>query len=340
MEVKVSHRSTPESGVHTFTAKSVRHALNDVRKTLGADALILSQQNVGDRVVVRAALEAPMPPQSAPAQTSILPPVEPIPEAATPADLPEASPEDRPESGAELAVLPQVDRSAASPRPEDLEYFGEPVSRLRGCYRMLGSSGVGKTTSIIRLMVEWVAHRGGQSVTVISTDTRKLAGRESLALACQMLDVELCEITHRELAPLVQKLSLSQELILVDTGALDASDEHVFVPQVKDILVCSSQHSRQALAGVYNRLVHTDLAGVALTHMDLSADGEGLLKTVHSWQRPIYWLGTSANLIDGMEFARPERMEELLFHTEIAFDVDSPVKNLTPAEPGRVHALA
>ena len=314
--------------VHTFRAGSLREALAMVRKALGADALILSQHREGYQVCVDACLELPASPQPAPHEDKK--------ESALSSQISSVSVESLvPRQGlsaGEPELLEQLSRLGyedsviqALPGCKDLNQFRaaliqrlhyahKPASALQGVYRFVGTSGVGKSSLIIKLMAQFVRQNTCTTIAVISTDRERLAGTEALQLACQTFGVHMQECAPEELQAVIQKFK-NKTLILVDTPASVSSRPLSAINGVKDIWVCSALHSLAHLRAQHQQLADLNPAGVAVTQTDLSIEGDALGNLLYELRLPVYWLGTANGLPDGLELADEKSVEQWLFAT-------------------------
>ncbi len=304
-----------QSAISTFTADTLRAALAAVREALGPEALIVSQEQIGQRFRVQATLDA--------GEAAI-----------TAAIASAASPEGavagrgtvhaaQPRGEDLLADAPPVPEPVALDLvPQTFVYAGVDVTQLTGCFRFVGGSGVGKTTTLIKVLAEWVMHNGNGGAVVISTDDQKLAGAEPLQLACQMLGVENHQCNAAELEPLLARLRLN-ELVLIDTPASETTrsvtgngvnvDTKPSTPvAVRDVLVCSAQHSAVALRAQSRHLHGCARGWTALTHLDQPFDAHDLVRWLEGAQISLAWLAGSQAVADNLERATPSLLGALL----------------------------
>ncbi|NOX49712.1 MAG: hypothetical protein GXP16_04145 [Gammaproteobacteria bacterium] len=284
------------SPIRTFTAATLREALAMVKRELGPDALILKQQRVGHRVAVQASSEMP-------AAESLV-------------EVADIQVLEAPPFGSKhYRNLERQEGEVTEARPTrvaDLAYRQVDISNLFGSYRFVGASGVGKTTTVIKLMVEWVMHNGNCGIKVISTDDQRLAGTESLQLACQMLDVPLEEISLKDLNN-QRGLFRERELVLIDTPAWETYAQLCPVAEIQDIWVFSAMHSHISLQAQWQSLPQRALSGLSVTHLDQSVDGDSLLQQMLKWGKPLYWLGTGAQLPGGIDAASSNLLAQYLY---------------------------
>lgn len=314
-----------QQNVRTFTATSLREALAEIRRELGPDALILGQEQVGHRFAVRACLELPPEPPKVASVDTELPaadqrapvtpaslriPEPPLREATAPAEI------ETPINGLSAALIDELGgggpddfRRALAQR---LNYAHKTIADLRGCYRFVGMSGVGKSSTLIKVLVEWVLSNNPRNVIVLSTDKDRLAGTEALQLTCQMLGVAMRECMPEELPAQLKQLS-SKALVLIDSAALSLRKPATSVAGVQDIWVCSALHGAAQLEAQYEQVRGTRPAGIVVSQLDQSSDNDEISGLLYRWRIPLYWLGTSAQLPDGIEQANESSALQYLF---------------------------
>ncbi len=328
----------------TFTADTLREALALVRAEFGPDAMILGQERVGRRVAVHACLELPTPPLGAAAAIS--------PERETRADLDQAALRQEAEPTPNLVVHestavppgrePLIAELSALGYGEDIQteigrcadvedfrrtllgrlnYARKPASQLRGRYRFIGVSGAGKTASIIKILAEWVRGNSPADVAVISTDNERLAGTESLHLACQAMNVQMRECRAQGLEKELSQL-LGKSLVLIDTPALNQRFPAQAVAGVQDFWVCNAIHASANLLAQHRLVQDLRPAGVMLSQADQLIGGDDLGKLLYQWRLPLYFFGTSPQLPHGLEMATPESAAKVMFGMDMTVDIE------------------
>lgn len=107
------------------------------------------------------------------------------------------------------------------------ECLGEPRALLRESGRriimLMGTTGVGKTTSLVKLAAAFL--KEGKSVGIINADTYRAGAQKQLEIYSELLSVPLILVYEPE--EIVEALSeLSQcEVVLIDTAGINANDE-------------------------------------------------------------------------------------------------------------------
>lgn len=280
-------QNSPNSdGVLTVRAASMREALLKVRHQLGPDALILEQKKKGTGVEVKASLD--------------------VSEDIVEIDQPVAEEKPVPEKAPPAAPMQTFPLRLA----EHLVCAQKPLSALRGKLRFIGPSGVGKTSLLIKILVEWVMHNGVANVLVVSTDSQKLAAAEPLQLACQLLGVSLRESTPARLGELLRKHA-DAELILIDSCASELEGTGV-LNEVQEVVVLSALHSLYSLERQLSVMPDLAQAWVALTHVDQPFDRQALFHWMDERALRLFCMGSSAYLPGGVEAVTRAVLQRLL----------------------------
>lgn len=311
--------------IKSYAADSMREALVMVRKDLGPDALIVSQETQGRKILLKATLEEwTAPAREATADAPALNEVGAGVQAATGGESAAPQPLDEPQPTAQaprelllddIVTLHPRATPAAEPEPAtvattaaELANLSYPcaaltVDQLQGKFRFVGASGVGKTSLLIKILVEWVMIHGPADALVIANDNHRLGANEALQLTCQLLDVEITQSHHAGGAqqgnlPATQ----AKRLVLIDSSAAELTELRP-VAGVRDVVVLSALHSEIALQAQLASLSGSQTAYLGLTHVDQAFDQSALAGFLcRSGLQPAF-IGSSAFLPGGIETA-------------------------------------
>lgn len=293
----------PGATQQTFTGATPREAIARARTVLGRDAVILEQRQRNGVVEIVASRDFPT-------------------EAISPRGLGEHMRSRLGAAGFEPSFADAVDEPYSWQELPDLFrstlQFASPGSPLTGAWRFLGAPGVGKTTTIIKLMAEHVLRYGRHGLQLVSTDTRRLAGCEQLALAAELLDVPYLEIPEAELGDALERFRTSS-LVLVDSAGVSAGRAGAGgVPGVapaatRDVLVVPAMWQIVALRRSRQLLGPLSPAAVALTHVDQAPLLGPCLSVLAAWRLPLVWLSRGPELPEDLEAATPELLAKLIY---------------------------
>ena len=279
-----------------FVGRNAREVFAKVRQALGRDAVIIDQRTGNGYVEVIASAEFPDPDPAEPLNSAF---------AARLAGLGY--------DAAFLARLPTALRrweEVAAALPGMLT-CAPPADPLMGTYRFLGAPGVGKTTTIIKLMAEQVLRHGPSACALLSTDTRRLAGCEQLALTAELLNVEFQEVRERDLNAVLDAYR-GKRLVLVDTAGFSFGQRSLTPSAAQDVLVVAAMWQASALQRIMRQFSGHSFAGAAVTHVDQAETLGACFGVLADWRLPLCWISRGPELPDDLEPATPELLAALM----------------------------
>lgn len=147
-----------------------------------------------------------------------------------------------------------------------------------GVFALVGSTGVGKTTTAAKLAAQCVKAYGANSVGLITLDTYRVAGYEQLRAYGRMLGV-VAHLAH-DRAALQDLLELlaNKRMVIIDTAGLGQRDPRIQetmalldAPSIKKLLVVNAGSHGDTLDDVFQAYRGTPLHGVILSKVDEAA---------------------------------------------------------------------
>lgn len=147
-----------------------------------------------------------------------------------------------------------------------------------GVFALVGSTGVGKTTTAAKLAAQCVQAYGANSVGLITLDTYRVAGYEQLRTYGRMLGV-VAHLAH-DRAALQDLLELlaNKRMVIIDTAGLGQKDPRIQdmmalldSPSIKKLLVLNAGAHGDTLDEVYGAYKDTGLHGAILSKVDEAA---------------------------------------------------------------------
>ncbi|NHN39411.1 flagellar biosynthesis protein FlhF [Pseudomaricurvus alcaniphilus] len=154
-----------------------------------------------------------------------------------------------------------------------------------GMYAFVGPTGVGKTTTIAKLAARYVLEHGSQNVTLVTTDTYRIAAHDQLRSLGRILNVQVKVVDDNQDLPYVLRTLRGCPLVLVDTAGFRQGDGQLkeqldilaSVPDLKTMLVMASNSQLQMLKASIHAHQSPGLYGCVLTKLDETASlGEAL----------------------------------------------------------------
>lgn len=147
-----------------------------------------------------------------------------------------------------------------------------------GVFALVGSTGVGKTTTAAKLAAQCVQAYGPSSIGLITLDTYRVAGYEQLRAFGRMLGV-VAHLAHdaAALQDLLQLLA-GKRMVIIDTAGLGQKDTRIqevldllSSPKIKKLLVLNAGSHGDTIDEVLHAYRQTELHGVVLSKTDEAA---------------------------------------------------------------------
>jgi flagellar biosynthesis protein FlhF len=144
-----------------------------------------------------------------------------------------------------------------------------------GVYALIGTTGVGKTTSTAKLAASFAARHGAGQLGLISLDAYRMAGQEQLRSYGRILGVPVHTAHDRaSLEDLLDLLS-GKKMVLIDTGGLAQRDartaellEMVAQPAIQRLLVINAASQGETIEDTLLAYRAAQCRGVVLTKVD------------------------------------------------------------------------
>lgn len=197
-----------------------------------------------------------------------------------------------------------------------------PISRRDllaegGRIALVGSTGVGKTTTIAKLAARFAHIHGKRSVAMISTDNFRVGAQEQLQHYARLLEVPMLTASNGdELADRLDMLE-DKKLVLIDTAGMSQRDLRLSeqfhrlqheAPQIKPYLVLSANTQLAALNQTIKSFGKVRLAGAFVTKLDEAASLGGVITASIRHQLPLTYCGTGQRVPEDLEAAKKHRI--------------------------------
>jgi flagellar biosynthesis protein FlhF len=147
-----------------------------------------------------------------------------------------------------------------------------------GVYALIGSTGVGKTTTAAKLAAQCVKAYGSNSVGLITLDTHRVGGYEQLRSFGRLLGV----VAHQAHDPAalqdLLELLAGKRMVIIDTAGMGQKDQRLSemlallqAPQIRKLLVVSASSHGDTMDDVFRAYRGASLHGVILSKVDEAA---------------------------------------------------------------------
>ena len=186
-----------------------------------------------------------------------------------------------------------------------------------GRIALVGSTGVGKTTTIAKLAARFAHLHGKRSVAMISTDQFRIGAQEQLQHFARLIEVPMLTAGNsEELADRLDMLA-DKKLVLIDTAGMSQRDLRLSeqfhrlqagAPQIKPYLVLSANTQLAALNQTILNFGKVRLAGAIVTKIDEAASLGGIITASIRHQLVLAYCGTGQKVPEDLEPAKSHRL--------------------------------
>lgn len=331
-----------------FLARDMTEALRAVRQSLGPDALILKSRSVDGAGVEVIAMNEEAEEIRAPAPIAApMAPAGPLDEVRQEIAevrallgwlLPSISGKGMVEKLLDQGLAPDVITRVAremekSAHKDERERMFAALARLipcaaeleraeekRGCAALIGPTGVGKTTTLIKLTVRLAGQRQ-RRLGWIALESRRAVGGDLLASYCGILGVAYRAAHDREtLTRAFEELS-DCDWVLVDTPGANPRDAETIeelgaalaaLPDLHRILCLGATTNARDLADWLGPYAALGFDSLAFTKLDECRYFGPLINTAINSGRPLSYVTVGQDLVNDLQPGRAEMLASLL----------------------------
>ncbi len=199
-----------------------------------------------------------------------------------------------------------------------------------GIVALVGSTGVGKTTSVAKLAARYVLRHGQRHVALVSTDSYRIGAHEQLMTYGRLLGIPVQVASdHRELRSTLNSLA-DKRLVLIDTAGMSQRDVRLSeqfatladsgIP-IRTLLVLSATAHPAVLEETVDAFSCVALEGAILTKLDEAARLGGVLSTLINQQLPLMFITNGQRVPEDMHPARAHSLVQKAAELEPGSDL-------------------
>jgi len=199
----------------------------------------------------------------------------------------------------------------------------------------VGSTGVGKTTSIAKLAARYVLRHGQRHVALVTTDSYRIGAHEQLMTYGRLLGIPVQVASdHNELRSTLNSLS-DKRLVLIDTAGMSQRDVRLTEQfatlsdtglPIRTLLVLSATVHPSVMDETIRAFSGVPLDGAILTKLDEAASLGGVLSAVIEQQLPLRFVTNGQRVPEDMQVARTSELIQQA--TALASERDLPAESL------------
>lgn len=186
-----------------------------------------------------------------------------------------------------------------------------------GVVAVVGPTGVGKTTSVVKIAARFALRHGPDSVGLISTDNYRIGAREQLLTFARILGVPMHTARNaEELQEGLDRLS-QRKLVLIDTAGMSQRDVRLAAQfqtlqscgaNVKTLLAVSAASEIGALREIIQAFSAAAPVGCVLTKMDEAASIGAALSALIESELPLMFLADGQRIPEDFHLAAKRRV--------------------------------
>lgn len=168
-----------------------------------------------------------------------------------------------------------------------------------GTYAIIGSTGVGKTTTVAKLAAQYALRHGTERIGLITTDCFRIGGVDQLSTFGKLFDIPVFLATDRlELSDILDQLS-DKDLILIDTAGMSQRDMELSKQlatltgaghDIQFYLTLSATAQQAITSEIMRVFSDIKLAGTVVTKVDEAASLGGVLNALITYQLPTFFI--------------------------------------------------
>lgn len=184
-----------------------------------------------------------------------------------------------------------------------------------GIVALVGSTGVGKTTSIAKLAARYALRHGRRHVALVTTDSYRIGAHEQLMTYGRLLDIPVQVASdHKELRSTLNSLA-DKRLVLIDTAGMSQRDVRLTEQfttladsgmPIRTLLVLSATLHTSVLNETVQAFSAVPVEAAILTKLDEAASLGGVLSAVIKQRLPLMFTTNGQRVPEDMHPARAQ----------------------------------
>jgi flagellar biosynthesis protein FlhF len=200
---------------------------------------------------------------------------------------------------------------------EKLHCMEDEILTQGGVVALVGTTGVGKTTTIAKLAARFAMRFGASQVAMISTDCYRVGAAEQLRMFGELIGVPVFQAENGAVLQAQLDELKNRKLVLVDTAGLSQRDlrlSELFATlqcagqDIKTYVVLSAAAQMASLNEVVKAFSKVPLSGAVLTKLDEASNLGGSLSVVIEHELPVVCLGDGQRVPEDLHVARSREL--------------------------------
>jgi len=197
-----------------------------------------------------------------------------------------------------------------------------------GIYALVGTTGMGKTTTTAKLAARCVVRHGAEKLALLTTDGYRIGGHEQLRIYGKILGVTVHAVKDAQDLALALAELRGKHMVLIDTVGMSQRDQMVAEQvamfagcgtEVKRLLLLNASSSLHTLNEVAEAYRGNGLAGAIVTKLDEAVVSGCALDTAIRHRLPLYYVSSGQRVPEDLELASPGHLVNSTLDNSPAF---------------------
>lgn len=193
--------------------------------------------------------------------------------------------------------------------------ISDPVAK-GGMYAFLGTTGVGKTTTIAKLAARYVMQHGAEGVVLLTTDNYRIASHNQLTSLAKILNVTVQVVEDFQQLPSYIKQLRHSKLVLIDTPGMGYADpllkSHLHVLReckgVENVLVLSANSQYQMMKASLHSYRMVGLRYCVMTKLDECASLGDAISVMSDHEVPLAYITDGQSVPEDIAVLKPSQL--------------------------------
>ncbi|MFK8068220.1 MAG: flagellar biosynthesis protein FlhF [Gammaproteobacteria bacterium] len=190
---------------------------------------------------------------------------------------------------------------------------GDTILTNGGVVALVGPAGVGKTTLIAKLAVQYATRHGRENVALITTDSQRFGAFDQLRNLGSVLQIPVRAVDSSGELDAALDGFMEKPLVLIDTAGLSYRDQKLAVElqslkastsMLKTYMVMSATTQADALEQMLTAFSPVNLSGCMITKVDESTSLGSVLSSVVEHKLPVAYYSEGQKIPDDLKIAR------------------------------------
>lgn len=196
---------------------------------------------------------------------------------------------------------------------ESITVTNDDIALHGGVYALVGTTGVGKTTTVAKLAARYASKHGPQDIGLITADCYRIAAHEQLRTYGRIMNIPVKAVGDANQLKAALEQFKDKKLILIDTAGMGQRDLRLSgqlrllqeaAPQAKRCLVISAVWQAYVLDATVQAFKDESLHSCIVTRVDESLSLGPVLSTVIKHHLPVAYIADGQRVPEDLRVAR------------------------------------